>query len=95
MIYLAFVLIIFALVLLVAWQQQQFGLREKEWALERTGLIGRIQHPEVVQVDRAIGQREASELLAKSAFVSPGPVEADDIDLVGTVQTHEPDGNGD
>lgn len=46
MIFIAFVLVIFALIALAAWQQQQFGLREKGWDEERGRLLNRIQVPE-------------------------------------------------
>lgn len=77
MIYLAFVLVIFALVALVAWQQQQFGLRDQAWARERSVLLTRIQHPEVVAAEVDIEGRVADLIPAQ-------PI--DEIDLVGTVQ---------
>lgn len=85
---LLFIPIVFGLIALVAWQQQQFGLREKEWTRERSQLLSRIQHPEIVQV-------QPEELLAESDYNVPAPMPmvADDIDLVGTVQTF--DGNSD
>ena len=85
MIFIPLVLVIFALVALVAWQQQQFGLREKEWTLERAQLLTCIQHPDIVHASPVV--YEPDEPFGVSA---PEP---DDIDLVGTVQTF--DGSGD
>ncbi len=83
MIELALVPITLGLIALVAWQQQQFGLREKEWTAERAELLTRIQHPERVPVAEVVAEgRETEEIR---------PPESDDIDLVGTVQTFNGD----
>lgn len=89
MIYLAFVLVIFGLIALAAWQLQHFGLREKEWATERSQLLTRLQHPEIVPppVFPNVGPDEVTD------FQVPLVPESDDIDLVGTVQTFDGDQN--
>lgn len=83
MIELALVPIVLGLIALIAWQQQQFGLREKEWAAERAQLLTRLQHPEIVQVEPPNLKRELED------FATPETPELDDIDLVGTVQTFD------
>lgn len=84
MIELALVPITLGLIALIAWQQQQFGLREKEWAAERAQLLTRIQHPEIVQAEPPDLRRE----LADFVTAEMPPPEPDEIDLVGTVQDH-------
>lgn len=90
MIFIPLALVIFALVALVAWQQQQFGLREKEWALERGRLLSRIQHPEYVQpllMTDLPGSEEVERDL--ESIASQSDDQSDDIHLVGTVQTFD------
>jgi hypothetical protein len=86
MIELALVPIALGLIALIAWQQQQFGLREDRWAAERARLISQIQHPEIVQHVQDYS-------LTPEVIEEIRPPEPDDIDLVGTVQTF--DGPGD
>lgn len=88
MIYLAFVLVIFGLIALAAWQLQHFGLREREWAAERAELLTRIQHPKAF-----VGGGRSGTTTADVADKIIEAVEPDDIDLVGTVQAF--DGNAD
>lgn len=84
MIELALVPIALGLIALIAWQQQQFGLREKEWIRERQILITRLQHPEVVPI-----VKEATEMAEEMLDDPRSAPEPDDIDLVGTVQTFD------
>lgn len=73
----------FALLILLAYKERQWELREKAWALERAALLTRIQHPEVFQPPAVEVPRETP-----AEILEP---ETDEIDLVGTVV----DGNGD
>lgn len=81
---LALVPITLGLIALIAWQQQQFGLREKEWVAERAELLTRIQHPKVF-----VGAGRSGTTTADVADDIIQAVESDDIDLVGTVQTFD------
>lgn len=79
--------VIALLVVVVAFREWQHDranqIREDAWRLERTGLLTRIQHPEIV-----VG--EAQPVVIPDEQLRD--IEADEIDFVGTIN---PNGNGD
>lgn len=71
----------FALVVLVAWERRQAEVERRAWGRERAGLIGRIQHPEVIFPPDVIDPVADAKILNQEL--------SDDIDLVGTIQGGE------
>jgi hypothetical protein len=76
-----------ALLALVAWQKRShdkfIGELMDAWRAERGTLLTRIQHPEFVVAP-------TEEVIPDEEYLT---VEADDVDLVGSIQTGEPDGD--
>lgn len=68
-------LICAALIALVVWERHQSILRERLWIKERSLLLTRIQHPEIVIQDEA---------LPPEPFYGNEP-EVDEIDMVGEI----------
>lgn len=62
-------------------ERLQNAAREKEWALERSALLTRIQHPEII-----IGQAQERPTPDEELMTA----EPDEIDLVGTIAPEVP-----
>lgn len=78
------------LVGLIVYEKRQNAVREREWSLERGVLLTRIQHPEIVQV----GVPDSEDLARQGTEEAERKKEeADDIDLVGTIQEGQSDGD--
>jgi hypothetical protein len=76
-----------ALIGLIVYLLRHSAAQEREWSAERAELLTRIQHPKVF-----VGGGRSGTKTADVADDILQAVEADDIDLVGTVQTY---GNSD
>lgn len=74
---------------LIAWLLRHAASQEREWAAERRLLISRIQHPEVVQTPT----EALAGLIDESLTQEIRRPEPDEIDLVGTIQSHRGDGD--
>lgn len=79
-------LVSFALLILLAYKERQWELRERAWALERAALITRIQHPEVYTPPAAPFEKEKQDI---EVIEAP----TDEIDLVGEVVGGSSDAN--
>ncbi len=83
---LALTIICLALAALLAYEKWQNARdrreRDSEWRLERTGLLTRIQHPQILD-PRTLAEGPETEMLSDEELLTR---DADEVDLVGTVQ---------
>lgn len=70
-----------ALIGLIVYLLRHSAAQEREWARERQLLITRLQHPEIVPENSFAHE-------GRDLEVATTQMPTDDIDLVGTVQTH-------